>query len=169
MRYPINTMKEYEEKGWALQASGGGLVLGRSHEEGGIFCWIKQETDYVLEAEIEGYEYILNPGAAYYYQKIFDQFNKPKEHSYLSEPCYNPPPHIKVLDARGTFEPKHLLFELGHFAVVNKKSTSGYLETLEEMNNAVSYSIVRPDYAETVVHSRKLIIKRFFDQAEGFF
>jgi hypothetical protein len=35
IRYPINTMKAYEEKGWALQASGGGLVLGKSHEEGG--------------------------------------------------------------------------------------------------------------------------------------
>ena len=43
MRYPISTMHEYEQNGLAIQASGGGLVLGRSHAEGGIYCWLKYE------------------------------------------------------------------------------------------------------------------------------
>ncbi|OJY94848.1 MAG: hypothetical protein BGP13_14365 [Sphingobacteriales bacterium 40-81] len=81
-------MIEYERKGWTIQAAGGGLVLRRSHEEGGIYCWVRYETDYVLEAEIEGYEYILNPGAAFHYGDLLNQFNRTAEHVYLHEPCY---------------------------------------------------------------------------------
>jgi len=136
MRYPISTMLDYERKGWAIQASGGGLLIGRSHEEGGIYCWLKYEDDYVLEAEVEGYEYILNPGATFHYQKILSQFNRPDEHAYLPEPDYHP---------------------------------SGQIGVLDEMNKAVTYALVRPDYAQTVVVNRQTIIKRFFDQDEGFF
>ncbi len=72
-----------------------------------------------------------------------------------------------VLDTRRVPEPKHLLFDLGHFAVVNKKSTSGYLETLDEMNRSVGYRFVTPENAETVIHNRQPIMKSFFDKEEG--
>lgn len=168
MRFPIKTMKDYEKKGWAIQATMGGLVLGRSHDEGGIFVWIKNGNHYVLEAEIEGYEYILNPGAACYYKKIFPEFNKPYEHKYLGSPSYDPPAHITLLDTQHPMEPKFLLFELGHFAIINKYSSSGYLDTLDKMNKAVTYKFITADQAQVVVNSREIIIKRFFDQEEGF-
>ena len=63
MKYSLAQMEEYLQTGKAIDATMGGLILGRSHDEGGIYFWVKENDYYILEGEVEGYEYILNFGA----------------------------------------------------------------------------------------------------------
>src|ERR1700754_1304975 len=106
MRFPIKTMSEYKEKGWAIEATNGGLVIGRSHTEGGIYIWVRRKEYYVLEAEMEGYEYILNMGATHYYKEISQTFHQYQEHKKLGFTTYEPPLGIMTLDAQHVMEPK---------------------------------------------------------------
>ena len=39
----------------------GGLVLGPSHDEGGIQMIRKHDNEYVWVGEMKGYEYLINP------------------------------------------------------------------------------------------------------------
>ena len=69
-------MEDYINKGWAIDATYGGLIIGRSHDEGGIYFWVKKDGYYVLEGEVEGYEYIMNFGATNHYSKITNRFHQ---------------------------------------------------------------------------------------------
>ena len=44
----------------ALRADEGGLVLGRSHDEGGIYFLVRYGNQYLLDGEMEGHESCFN-------------------------------------------------------------------------------------------------------------
>lgn len=167
MKYSLETMKSFKDEGRAIDATLGGLVLGRSHSQGGIYFWVKKENFYVLEGEVEGYEYILNFGATNYYSKSTDRFHKYEEHKHDFKE-YEPPTHIKLLDTRQPIDAKFLLFEIGGFSIINKYSTKGYLNTIDQMNKTVTFKIVKENLAEYVHHNDEVIEVRFYDQYEGY-
>ena len=160
-------MEDYIKRGWAIDATMGGLILGRSHYEGGIYFWVKENDHYTLDGEVEGFEYILNFGATKYYSKITDRFHQHDKHKH-DFIDYNPPAHIKILDTRNTVEPKFLLFDSGGFSIINKYSTKGYLETIDEMNKAVTFEVVGDKLAKYVHHHDKEIEVKFYDTLEGY-
>jgi len=96
----------------------------------------------VLTGEVEGFEFILNAGATHYYSNSTEIFHKYDLHKTIQFLEYKPPIHIKIIDARSSFEAKHLLFDEDDFAIINKYSAKGYLETLNKMNNAISLEII---------------------------
>lgn len=167
MRYPLKTMEDYIKKGLAIDATMGGLIIGRSHDEGGIYFWVKENDHYVLDGEVEGFEYILNFGATNYYSKITDRFHQHGEHKH-DFVAYNPPSHIKILDTIHPIEPRFLLFDCGGFSIINKYSTKGYLDTIDEMNKAVTFEVVGDKLAKYVLHYDKEIEVKFYNIVEGY-
>lgn len=167
MKYSTATMENYMAEGKAIDATLGGLILGRSHNQGGIYFWVKKEESYVLEGEVEGFEYILNFGATNYYSKSMHWFHKYEEHKHDFKE-YTPPSHIKLLDTRQAIDAKFLLFDIGGFSIINKYSTKGYLNTIDQMNKAVTFKVVKENLAEYVHHSNEDIEVKFYDQYEGY-
>ena len=151
MRYSLNEMDELIKKGLAIDGTLGGLILGRSHDDGGIYFWTKEDSFYVLKGEVEGFEYILNFGATKYYSKITDRFHCYDEHKndFVE---YIPPAGIKILDTRTDFEPKFLLFDFDDFSIINKYSTKGYLKTIDTMNRTVTFEIIGDKLAKYVIN-----------------
>ena len=168
MRFSVKTMLEYKDKGWAIEATKGGLVIGRSHDEGGIYIWVLRDTHYVLEAEVEGYEYILNLGATHYFKDMSHTFHRYYEHKKMGFVPYDPSLNIMTLDTRNSMEPKYLLFDTGGFSVVNKYSTRGYLQTLDIMNRSVSFESIGNNQARLVHNSTEPIEVRFFNESQGY-
>ena len=169
MKFPLSTMNGFVECGLAIDATFGGLVIGRSHEEGGILIWVKRDTHYVLEAEMEGYEFILNAGANYYFSKSMKTFHKYELHKTTTFEEYVPNDKITVLDTRTNDEPKYLLFESGGFAVINKYSTKGFLESLNKMNNSIAFEKIDDLTIKTAKLAYENIEVKFYNEIIGYF
>ncbi|WP_207493177.1 hypothetical protein [Aridibaculum aurantiacum] len=136
-------MEDYVAKGWAINGTKGGLILGPSHDEGGIMMWQRttEGDGYRLKGEVEGYEYILNPGASHCYRNIFSSINKHDEHQNENWAEYSIPENISIIDTRRSGEPRFILLD-ANFSIVNKYSTKCYLNTIEKMNNARSFEML---------------------------
>ena len=143
MFLPLSTMKDYVDKDRAINGTKGGIILGPSHDEGGIKIWQRttEGDGYKLKGEIEGFEYILNPGASHCFRNIFSIINKPDEHKYDNWEDYDIPNTISIIDTRRTSEPKFILLDF-NFSIVNKYSTKCYLSTIDRMNYARSYKVI---------------------------
>jgi hypothetical protein len=167
MQYSLAKMSDLVIKGQALDANLGGLVLGKSHSEGGIYFWVKRGNVYVLEGELEGYEYVMNFGATNYFNKCMDRFHQPELHKHNFK-NYKPSKNIKLLNTLKLKEPRFLLFDSGGFSIINKYSTKGYLQTIDEMNKAVTFEEVEEGLAKLVYHSDKNIKVHYYDNYEGY-
>lgn len=167
MKFSLAQMKEYVNEGRAIDATMGGLILGRSHDEGGIYFWLKKGDYYSLEGEVEGYEYILNFGATDFFKESSKRFHQYEKHKGSFEE-YLPMSHIKILDTRREIEAKFLLFDDNEFSIINKYSTKGYLETIDNMNKTVTYKIVEENLAERIFNNTDPIEIKFYDELEGY-
>ena len=167
MKYSVAQMQEYINQGRSIDATLGGLILGRSHDEGGIYFWTKQDDYYSLEGEVEGYEYILNFGATSFFKESSKRFHQYEKHIQNFEE-YLPLPHIKVLDTRHEKEPKFLLLDDNAFSIINKHSTKGYLNTIDEMNRVITYKLVDENLAERIFNRTERIEIKFYDEFEGY-
>lgn len=153
--------------GLAIRADDGGLILGPSHNDGGIKFLVKTEDKYLLEGELEGYEYILNLGATFDCGDFFTILNNHIEHSILGFQDYEPTLHIRNLDCRGILKPKYLVFEQGGFGIVNKFSTQGYLTSLDQINNNISYEMQSDGTFRVAYKSEEPIHLYFYGRYDG--
>lgn len=150
--FTIETVERMIENGEAVNGSKGGLALGPSHDEGGIKILIFREGVYRLEAEIEGYEYVMNFAATAHFTDYFEKFNDPVGHEILPFKEYLPSDNIKILDAQmaNNKKAKYIILETGGFSIYNKHSTKAYLSTLNEMNLGVDYEKIGENQARFV-------------------
>jgi hypothetical protein len=169
MPFSFEEVDRLLKEGKAVEATMGGLILGRSHDEGGIYFLVKRDGRYVLEGEVEGYEYILNLGATWFYEKSTHIFHQHEKHTTPVFDIYEPAPHIVTIDARHPDGAKYILFETGGFSIMNRYSTKGYLETLDRMNKAVTFKRVGEKAAKTKINSRERIDIYFGNHYEGHF
>ena len=119
--------------GQVTDARKGGLVLGKSHEQGGIYILIKNDSGgYSVEGEMEGWEYVLSREATKRNSYRIKEINESNEldHSKFKE--YNIPLGITILDLRGKIF-QLLYFEKGQ-SIINKMSSKYSLQELEEIN-----------------------------------
>ncbi|TPN87411.1 hypothetical protein [Aquimarina algicola] len=167
MEYSLEKMDEYLKNGLAIDATMGGLILGKSHSQGGIYFWVKRDNVFVLEGEVEGYEYIMNQGASHCFSESTYRFHQPElhKHDFID---YEPDLNIKLLDTRDLGDPKFLLFDSGGFSIINKWSTKGYLKTIDEMNKAVTIEKIDEKNARLVYNSNKPIEIFYYDKYEGY-
>lgn len=169
MRLNAADMERYVKSGLAVHARSGGLLVGRSHEEGGILFWIKDGNDYVLKGEVEGYEYILNGGASSYFSEYLGLFNNHVEHAVDTFKIYLPDPIVSIIDTREDEEAKFLLFDHQDFWIVNKHSTKGFLKTLNEMNRAITLKPINSKEAILMKNTNSDIPIYFYDKYLGCF
>ena len=167
MKYSVAQMQEYINQGRAIDATMGGFILGRSHDEGGIYFWVKKGDFYSLEGEVEGYEYILNFGATSFFKESTKRFHEYEKHKQEFKE-YLPLPHVKVLDTRHEIEPKFLLVDDNEFSIINKHSTKGYLNTIDKMNKAITYKVVGKNLAQRIFNITERIEIKFYDELEGY-
>jgi hypothetical protein len=143
MFFSLKKMEEYFEKDLTVNGTSGGIILGMSHAEGGIKIWQKtpENDGYRLKGEVEGFEYIFNPGASHCFRNIFSSINKYEEHLQEKWVDYEIPNNISLIDARRKFESKFILLD-GGFSIINKFSTKCYLQTLQKMNDGRSFKFL---------------------------
>lgn len=147
--FSFKKIDEFISKGYAIQADSGGLLLGPSHDESGIYFLYKYPDGYKLMGEVEGYEYIINRTVARINQQKIHEFNQYDIHKTLSFTKYEIPQDIAIIDARleknPTLKAKLLLFNNaeGGFAIINKYSTKLSLNKIELLNqsNSTPYPI----------------------------
>lgn len=119
----------------------GGLVLGNSHVDGGIkvIRQYREEKLYEIIAELEGWEYVLNPATT---QKELDHLNQLNSEFATMKELFKPfeiPDGIDIIDARPVIENRKdtsrlILFSEYSQFIVNKYSTKKYLTELDLVN-----------------------------------
>lgn len=108
----------------------GGLILGNFHSEGGIpVIRNSHENEYEIIAEVEGYEYFMNPFLTHEELNIVENINKMHHTQEINR--YSVPSNIKLINAQG--DAVILLGEGSQF-IVNKYATFKNLEFLDELN-----------------------------------
>jgi hypothetical protein len=126
--------------GMILNAKYGGLVLGNMHSHGGIQIIRQSTLEHVqVIAEMEGWEYILNPFATEKYAKRLTEINAEFASTRNVFSPYRIGVEISMLDAKprniqGKEVSKILLIGDESQFIINKFSTSKHLEELNELN-----------------------------------
>jgi hypothetical protein len=125
-------------KGWVIDTRAGGLVIGRSHDQGNIymFRFIYNVTSFKISfaGNIEGGEYIVNYSSYLHSKKRFDEINN----------FYEPTTNIsdiklteksRFFNTHATPSDKLLLIENNHIFVINKFATAKHFEEIEHLNS----------------------------------
>ncbi|MCX6218377.1 hypothetical protein [Spirosoma sp.] len=122
-----------------VNAAEGGLVLGPSHDDGGIQLIAQLDNEYIWRGEMEGYEYLVNPiGTDKYHQELTNINTSNPPNIFLFEE-YEVPKNISILDCRpitidGMEFTKWIgLTNYNHW-IVNKTATQSHLLIINNIN-----------------------------------
>lgn len=118
----------------------GGLILGRSHLEGGIHLLQYQSLTkkYTLAGEMEGWEFLSAPLTSQYYFNQFKNLNEsviPKEMREKTQ--FEFPNNCPVINTE-YFQPSVLLISSRDHFIVNRFATEKHIETLIALNNEMN-------------------------------
>ncbi|WP_299761350.1 hypothetical protein [uncultured Dokdonia sp.] len=141
-KFDLKTIDKLKEENVIVNGSKGGLLLGPSHEEGGIIILVKYGDYYSLYGEAEGYEYIISPDLIdialldYQFELINDRLRDISFNFNGEEDLSK----ITTIDAKLTitsnkYKSKYVLLDNRRFAIINKNSTKRYLREIECINN----------------------------------
>ncbi|NPD47326.1 MULTISPECIES: hypothetical protein [unclassified Lentimicrobium] len=123
-----------------VDGASGGIVLGDSHDEGGIFViHLTEEGECKLTYELEGFEFLMNPFGTEEYLRELLNINKESKNKLIEFENYEIPNEVAVVDARtkninGVDYKKVLILSKNPQMVLNKHSTLKYLKRLNEIN-----------------------------------
>lgn len=132
----IDKWLSYIELGYVVDARNGGLILGPSHEEGGIMMYGFDPSlkSFMVKGEMEGYEYIFNPDASNNMPDVMHKINISADAGkrHLFEP-YQIPMEVKTIDVR--YHPSVILWIcISRQFIVNRNSTRLLLTTIDKIN-----------------------------------
>ncbi|MET0636140.1 MAG: hypothetical protein ABWZ25_08920 [Chitinophagaceae bacterium] len=150
--FSYGEINELLSKGYAVDGRSGGLVLGRSHDDGGVFFLTDVGTEYHLMGELEGYEYIFSVAAQTILGNSFDQINNWERDADEPFEEFNIPESIRVIntvpDNHAPMLSKLILFEglFGIPHIVNKHSTKRNLQNIDSFNQKYTYKYDSDDY-----------------------
>lgn len=122
---------------FAIDSRAGGLVLGRTHEEGGIesFRFFEDLQRFEFNANVENGEYIVNYASYKANENRFNEINQFKEMIPLIDSLKitrktrilnthaNPTDKLLFFDSRGTF-------------IINKFATAKFFNEIEALNES---------------------------------
>lgn len=131
-----------KSKGLIIDATKGGLLLGHSHEEGGILVVREYKNHATLVAEIEAWEYILSSKASIKHEESIIKLNERGQY-LINSGTFSPyriPEEITTIDVGnkfvdGKWERPLLLIRGSKQWCLNKYSSQDYLKQLEAMNS----------------------------------
>lgn len=152
--FSISQVEDFFDNGLAVDGTNGGLVLGPSHEEGGIYMLKFIGYGYSLIGEMEGYEYFLNPAASAYFFSSFRHFNDYENDQTENFFDYSIPEDVTTIDAKlsnnSDYKSKFLVFDNRfHFAICNKFSTKKNLPSINTLNNSLYFEYDNKDFSLT--------------------
>lgn len=129
----IETLEQSTEF-YIIDVRKGGLVLGRSHDQGGIWFITLTDENNVTFAELEGYEYIVNATSTIDNMDIIETVNKYNELEFKE---YTPPESITVIDVTEfeQYNKQVLLVLSDNQFIVNKHATKKHLIQIEQLNS----------------------------------
>lgn len=84
-------INQLQKENLAIDGTDGGLLIGLSHDEGGIKVLENYGFGYILKAEFEGYEYLFNPEANKKFNHLHEKYNLYEEHVKNGINEYLPP------------------------------------------------------------------------------
>ncbi|QCR23765.1 hypothetical protein [Pontibacter sp. SGAir0037] len=154
MNHPLNfwgithfkheAVKRFLDSGDAVDGTKGGLLIGRSHEEGGIPILMRYNDAYKVVAEIEGQEYIFNAAASAHFRERLKILNNPSYDGQWTTIGETIPDHVTKIDCTinpntySQFETKYLVLDGRHtYFVINKYSTWRHMELLDQLNKSI--------------------------------
>ncbi|WP_031527037.1 hypothetical protein [Dyadobacter crusticola] len=133
-----------QAKGLIIDGSKGGLLIGPSHEEGGILVIRDYGTDQCLVAEIEGWEYLVSSPATKIHRAEIVRINSyfQNQVGYRYRKYDSIPSNVTTLDLRhklvdGKWERPFLLISGPEQWCVNKHSTRLFLTELNKYNQSI--------------------------------
>lgn len=119
----------------------GGLILGNSHSDGGIkvIRQYKNEELYEVFAELEGYEYLLNPFITTKEMEYLKKLNMEFDNTNEKFVEYDIPIGIGIIDTKSNLDNiketnKYILLDERAQWIINKHSTKKYLIELDNLN-----------------------------------
>jgi hypothetical protein len=146
-------IEQYILDGIAIDGTGGGLLSGNLHCDGGIKVLNRYADGYRLMLEVEGGEYILNSGATVKYNSQFESINNADRDKPYGLVNLNGLQDITILNCflnHEIFTSKFLLFDArGGHLIINKFSTNRYLKELEQMNRNIKYKFISEPFEWT--------------------
>lgn len=124
--------------GIIVDGRSGGLVLGRTHEDSGIFLIQEVQDHFVFAAEMEGWEYLMCPQAT---EKYFDRLNEINNdrHSDLCEVRITE--HTRIINTHALGHDKLIWMSNYNQFIVSRAATQRHFSELEEMNNEFAGSM----------------------------
>ena len=119
-----------------IDARRGGLVLGNSHDNGGVIFLYQFPEGFRVFGELEGYEYVLPREITQKNQKLIRKINNHERDFDDRFEEYQIPNNIITIDARkNESQSKYILCDSrGGFSIINKHSTKIHLKKLDELN-----------------------------------
>jgi hypothetical protein len=136
-------VNQFQRDGAFIDGRNGGLVLGPSHSEGGIYFLFEYPEGFRLFGELEGLEYILSRERNRSGLERMSGINNRKRDIDAYNSSWQIPDGITILDARSEsefYQAKYMLLDVrGGFAIVNKYSTQKFIRKLETINNPLYF------------------------------
>lgn len=128
-------VSELVKQSYALPVSNGGLIIGKFHNEGGVHIITPYRNGFKYIAEVEGYEYIVNPMSTSSNREFLKNINESVNHNKNSKPYkFYIPKHIQTINL------EKLRFDImiipnGEWYVINRTATEKYLNEIDEIND----------------------------------
>lgn len=137
-----NEVNELKANNCLISAIDGGLLLGPSHANGGIFMLYQYSERFRVIGEVEGYEYIVKAKAARRHSDRISEIGNMKRDFYEDFFEYPIDINIQTINAISTNKDlcnsKFMVMDFqGGWSIVNKYSTSKYLTELDAINKGL--------------------------------
>ncbi|WP_417368526.1 hypothetical protein [Flavobacterium beibuense] len=137
--FTFSQIDDFRKDDAIIDATNGGLLLGPSHDNGGIYFLFEYNDGYRLFGEVEGYEYIINRNSLKNDLNFMKSINNINRDFIEDFAPYNYDNSILTIDAISpnpdTYNAKYIILDVrGGFAIVNKHSTKVHLSKIDFFN-----------------------------------
>lgn len=138
--FTFEEIEKFKTDGAIIDATRGGLLLGPSHEEGGIYFLFQYSDGFRLYGELEGFEYIVKREAILRNRNFLKSINNRSRDFTGPFINYHYDSNISIIDARSDsveYNSKYIILDVeGGFGIVNKYSTKRFLNVINDFNNS---------------------------------
>ncbi|MBS1649981.1 MAG: hypothetical protein JSR09_09785 [Bacteroidetes bacterium] len=122
-----------------IDARQGGLLLGPSHDDDGVYFLFEYQDGFRLYGEAEGFEYIINRDSAARHRNLVGQINNHDRDFFPNFSAYKFDNSILTIDAtspdKTLYKSKFIILDVrGGFAIINKYSTKIFLAEIDILN-----------------------------------
>lgn len=135
MHFSFQTFMAILINGWVVDGRSGGLVIGRSHDDGNIyFVTESPDNKFVISGHVEGDKYILNYSATEVHESRLLEMNEfyDEQYDYKNK---NISSSTRVINTHAEPYDKFIWIDSKRTMIVNKYATAKYFDELEEIND----------------------------------